>query len=100
VQVGYTYPTSTRLGKTCSWLAPDEETVPNELVKAVNGAIHAAARQSGQVEYLDVSGVFKGHELCSDAPWVHPINAGAEALHPTAAGYEALGQAIAKALLG
>jgi lysophospholipase L1-like esterase len=100
VQVGYALPTSTRLGRTCGWLAPDEETVPNELVKAVNGAIHDATRQSGQVEFLDVSGAFKGHELCSDVPWVHPIDSGVDALHPTVAGYAALGQAIAKALLG
>jgi lysophospholipase L1-like esterase len=100
VQVSYADLTSTRLTKTCSWLASDEERVPNDAVQSVNDAIHAATRQSGQVEFLDVTHVFKGHELCSDDPWVNDVTAGLNALHPTAAGYVALGHAIATALQG
>jgi lysophospholipase L1-like esterase len=100
VQIGYPYITSTKLGQTCSWLASDEETVPNQLVKAVNTAIHAAAQASGEVEFLDQSSVFKGHELCTPNPWVNDLSTGLNALHPTAAGYQAVGRAAARALQG
>jgi lysophospholipase L1-like esterase len=100
VQISYPYLTSTRLGQTCSWLSSDEERVPNQAVSSVNDAIHDATRQDGQVEFLDLSRVFRGHELCSDQPWINAVDAGLSALHPNAAGYVALGQAIAKALQG
>lgn len=95
VQVGYPFVTSTRLGQTCPWLAANEEAVPNAVVALVNAAAATAARRSGQVEYLDVSTVFHGHEMCTADPWANDLSAGINALHPNAAGYLALGRAIA-----
>jgi lysophospholipase L1-like esterase len=98
VHVGYPYLTSTRLNETCPWLAPNEETIPNKVIDAVDAAISSAAGRSGDVEYVDVRTAFRGHELCSDHPWANDVTAGLSALHPNAAGYVALGKVIATAL--
>ena len=99
VHVGYPLLTSEKIGQTCAWLSPSEVAEPNDLIQVVNTAIEKAAKESGQVEYLDVTHAFAGHELCTADPWIYDIT-DAAALHPTAAGYQALAAAIDKGLRG
>jgi lysophospholipase L1-like esterase len=99
VHVGYPLLASERLGDTCTWLAPSEQTVPNDVITAVDKAIKTATAESGLVEYIDVSHALAGHEVCTKDPWVYDLNDPA-ALHPNDAGYVALAAAIDKGLRG
>ena len=99
VHVGYPLITSEQPGQTCSWLSPEEVGEPNAIVEAVDQAIKDAAARSGQVEYVDVTHAFAGHEMCTQDPWVLDAS-DPGALHPNASGYIALAAAIDKGLRG
>jgi lysophospholipase L1-like esterase len=67
-------------------------------VTALNTAITLTAKQSG-LEVIDASDAVKGHELCSDDPWVVGIGAPG-ALHPNSEGQQAIADLVVATLKG
>ncbi|GAB7050024.1 SGNH/GDSL hydrolase family protein [Catenuloplanes indicus] len=59
----------------------------NRVMGGLNAVLAAQAKLAG-VAYVDVEGVFAGHEICSDAPWVAGFEGQADGtiLHPNPAG--------------
>lgn len=69
----------------------------------IAAAVRAARRRGGDVSYVDVTGDFTGHELCSEDQWlygIHPdfdegLNLVQGSYHPTRAGQHAYATAFA-----
>ena len=103
VHVGYPHltPETGRL-VDCGWLSGSERDATVALVDALDAAIAMAteATEDGaDVDYADVRAAFEGHELCTEAPWVHPVlSLASERAHPTIEGHAALAEAVADAL--
>jgi hypothetical protein len=98
VHVGYPRltPPSPRRPVGCLWLPPADQAAAIGIVDAIDATIREAAGAAG-VDYVDVSAVLAGHELCTSAPWVRPILSQG-AVHPTAEGQLAIERAVAAAL--
>jgi GDSL-like Lipase/Acylhydrolase family len=100
----------------CPFYDVDADWAGRSLVPALTGALAAAARATGS-RFLDLSGAFAGHELCSrqaaqstGAPssgtdeWVRFIDLAqqgttAESLHPNYFGQQALGRCLGMAAI-
>jgi lysophospholipase L1-like esterase len=84
----------------CAWLSRSEQDAANRIVLLLDATIRSAAHKtqtSGgpNVEFLDLTSVFHGHELCSGSSWLRPVTiGGAAAAHPTAAGQRAMERAV------
>jgi hypothetical protein len=61
-------------------LAPGDIPLAVEINRGLNQAMETAAKRAG-VRYVDVYAATKGHDICSDEPWI----AGREATHGRAA---------------
>jgi len=99
-----------RTAMGCPMWGTDVEWFRNTLVPRINGAIRQAVHWRTNVQYLDISKAFQGHELCNaanlratyrpvsmqEAEWVnalnHPIDGqySQESFHPNAYGQRAL----------
>jgi lysophospholipase L1-like esterase len=70
---------------------------------ALNDDIAAAAAEAG-VQFVPIPGVFAGHELCTDTPYINPLSLIKGALgdrnigHPNVAGLAAIANAVGSAL--
>jgi lysophospholipase L1-like esterase len=103
VHVTYPYltPAEAPTDPACGWLTEREVPATRQLVADINDAITSAARSFGdddEVEVLDASGAFAGHELCTEQSEVHPITLDADRAHPTTAGYASIAQTVRGAL--
>ena len=89
VVVGYPTitPTTTAASATCPDLLPladGDVAWFGELVARVNASLEAAARTAG-VAFLDLATATRGHDVCSDDPWINgaqPGPDGSRPLHP------------------
>ncbi len=74
-------------GRTCklaSAYATDDHAYINSLIKSLSDALIAAAKEAGAA-WVDVYATSRGHDICSDEPWVNGITddqTRATALHP------------------
>lgn len=90
-----------------SLLLVDKSSVTwmNELTGQLDTAIANAAARVPGARYVDTSGVFAGHELCSGTPWVvPPLTVSAtigrhDWVHPTEDGQNAIARAVAGFIL-
>jgi lysophospholipase L1-like esterase len=88
----------------CAWLSTAEQDAASRIVLLLDTTIRAAARKSEtsggpNIEYLDLTSVLHGHELCSGSSWLRPVTiGGAAAAHPTAAGQKAMERAVQQGL--
>jgi lysophospholipase L1-like esterase len=82
----------------CLWLSPADQVAAAAIVDAIDDTIEAAAGQSAEVAYVDVTDAFADHELCTSSPWVVPLLSPLSRAHPNAAGQRALAEAVAAAL--
>lgn len=84
----------------CGWLGADEQTAGVKLAQKLNDAIEAAADTRSRIEFLDVTDVLDGHELCTIDSWMIDISTfgGTERGHPNASGQFALAGVIASDL--
>jgi len=72
----------------------------------IAAAVQAARQRSANVFYVDVTGDFAGHELCSDDPWLYSLKLSLHegpnllqgSYHPTRAGQAAYAAAFARFL--
>lgn len=92
-----------------NWLDADEQEAAAALVQEISGTIAAAVADSTQgIEYVNVEDALKGHELCTDDPWVNRLALGVldlpmgtrrtEQAHPNTRGQQAYSQAVADRL--
>jgi lysophospholipase L1-like esterase len=102
VHVTYPYLTPAEIptDPACGWLTEPEVPATRQLVADINDAITTAARSfaDDEVEVLDASGAFEGHELCTEESEVHPISLASDRAHPTTAGYASIAQTVRGAL--
>lgn len=71
------------------------------LLPTINDAVADAAAEAG-VTYIDISDAFKGHEICTDDPWINGLRPGTgddfgglspiaiESFHPNQHGHKAI----------
>lgn len=89
-----------------SGISPYEQDALNELGEYVNTELAAVTRQSAaNMEYVDISEALAGHEVGTDDPWIHDLDAGfgwppvsSESFHPTAEGQDAVSGMVQKQL--
>ncbi len=78
-------------------LAKGDVEFVRESYDQLNETIAAAAAEA-DVEYVDVAAASKGHDICSDDPWINgdrdDKSSGAAAYHPTPAEQEAVAELI------
>jgi lysophospholipase L1-like esterase len=105
LHVGYpqlTPPPGEPLGTTCGWIStPAEQEAIAAIVAELDDALDAAVdlTTTKDVEYVDVTNAFAGHELCTATPWVNEVvTLDPGRAHPTSAGYEALAKTVESAL--
>ena len=82
------YPHLYRLNGSCKAGLPDTtRSALNGAVDRLDKVIDERATHHG-FTYVDVTGVFTGHEICSAAPWLHSVSwlAPTESYHPTEQG--------------
>ncbi len=96
----YLTPVEVPTDPACGWLTEPEVPATRQLVADINDAITSAARSLSEddVEVVDASGAFEGHELCTEEPEVHPISLAEDRAHPTTAGYASIAQTVRRAL--
>jgi lysophospholipase L1-like esterase len=72
---------------TCVGLDRTKHVALNNGIDALDAVLQTAAASNG-VTFADVRGQFTGHELCSDADWLHSVDILhiTESYHPTATG--------------
>jgi hypothetical protein len=58
----------------CDWLSDDEQNAAEEISRLINQTIERAASSTPGIEFLDVTDVLKGFELCTEHPWVNEIS--------------------------
>ena len=102
VVVGYPrlVPTSADAVTGCPWLAERERRELNRAADLLSLVTRLSARWVG-AEYVDVRGTLRGHELCTQDPWLHPLGDLTEArswAHPVEKGQQALADAVRPAL--
>jgi hypothetical protein len=102
VHVGYPQLTPS-VGQTpvgCGWLGPDEQWTGERLPEKLNGAIKNAVGRQSRVEFLDVTNILAGHELCTSSSWMHQVNAtdSSERGHPMTMGQLAYEKRVAAGL--
>ena len=79
-----------------SFIGENEQAWLNDRGAHANEAIQEAIRRSGtDVEYVDVSGALKGHEVGTDDPWINDLDLGdfpvsRGSFHPKAEGQAAI----------
>lgn len=111
VVAGYPHLFSLGNDAGCNPLISDEESAwVDRLVDRGNAKIAAAVRtargSSGNVFYVDAASHFRGHELCTEDPWLHSLklsfhegpNLFQGSYHPTAKGQRAYAAAFAEFL--
>ncbi len=102
VHVMYPYltPAEVPTDPACGWLTEPEVPAARQLVADINDAISAAVRSlvDEEVEVVDASGTFVGHELCTEQSEVHAISLAEDRAHPTTAGYASIAQTVRAAL--
>ena len=101
VHVTYPYltPAEVPTDPACGWLTEPEVPATRQLVADINDAITSAARSLAEddVEVVDASGAFEGHELCTEESEVHPISLAEDRAHPTTAGHASIAQTVRRA---
>lgn len=77
-------------------LTPADRRTVARLERTLNDVLARAAADAG-AEYVDMHPVSRGHEICSDDPWVNGIDTDEDralAFHPYAAGQRAVAEQI------
>jgi hypothetical protein len=111
VVAGYPHLFSSGAEAGCNPLiSPVESSWIDRLIDQGNAkiaaAVHAARLASGNVFYVDATGSFAGHELCTDDPWLYSLKLSLHeghnllqgSYHPTRAGQGAYAGAFARFL--
>lgn len=102
VHVGYPQiaPAPDQTPFRCGWLSKREQRVAEELEQGLNGTIFLATETHSRVEYVSVTDILDGHELCTSDSWVVDlsIRGSTEKGHPDADGQGAYAQAVADAV--
>lgn len=97
------YPTITPESGTCPDLLPladGDVAWFGEVVARVNASLEAAARTAG-VEFLDLAQATRGHDVCSDDPWINgaqPGPDGSRPIHPRKVVHELAARMLADLL--
>ncbi|OIV38805.1 hypothetical protein BIV57_03420 [Mangrovactinospora gilvigrisea] len=94
-------------GLGCLAYPSDGRWARDTAVPALARGLRAVAGETG-AGFLDLKGLFDGHEACSPAPWVRGLqldlgagkNAVAGSFHPNAAGHGVMGQCLGAFLHG
>ena len=97
------YPHIFKRGDGCNGYSASDVAEFNTLTDSLNSAIRRAAARVPGVTYVNTTGVFAGHELCSKDPWaVSPRNIlrRHDWLHPNAGGQEAIAEEVSKSIHG
>jgi lysophospholipase L1-like esterase len=100
VLVGYPRLLGTTSGCAAFPVAQADLARARALERALAVALESAARRAGAA-YLDLYALSKGHEICSDDPWVNGAETDQEralAFHPFAEGQQAVADALAEEL--
>lgn len=84
----------------CGWLGEDEQVAAVEIVGDLNFAIQTAAFLTTDVEFISITDVLAGRELCTSDPWMVRVigptwTNGSEQGHPTRQGQNAMAQSVA-----
>ncbi|MGL5811270.1 MAG: SGNH/GDSL hydrolase family protein [Nocardioides sp.] len=100
--VGYPqlFPGGDRPITGCAWLSDDERVALNRTARALNYTIAAEAYAAG-ARYVGVRKSLRGHELCTEDPWVYPIGQDTNTsfwAHPTAPGQAAIAARVERRL--
>lgn len=102
VQVGYPQltPPPSATPVRCGWLAPNEQVAGVRLASKLNGVLEDATELDGQVEFISVANILKGHELCTEDSWVESLGFPKrfEMGHPTRPGQQVYGERVANSL--
>ncbi len=80
--------------------APGDYAFGQRVSQALNAAIERAARRT-RVEFVDMYAASRGHDVCSDDPWVNggqTVEGKALAFHPFAEGEAAVAEQVVHAL--
>lgn len=81
-------------------LADGDVAYAAEVMRRLDTAARAAAREAG-VAFVDVRAVSRGHDICSDDPWIQGVETDPEAAlayHPRAAEQQAVAELVLDAL--
>jgi hypothetical protein len=70
----------------------DARDIGDFLQSKLNGVISDAASRYSDVELVDISNLFAGHELCTTDTWL--LDAAWDAAHPDAEGQVRIGAAV------
>jgi lysophospholipase L1-like esterase len=85
----------------CGWLGEDEQEAGVKMAEKLNGTIYGATQRYDDVDWIDVTDVLDGHELCTRDTWMEPLYirlSGSERGHPRYNGQYAYAQRVAAAL--
>jgi hypothetical protein len=85
----------------CGWLGADEQAAAVEIAGDLNFSIQQAAFLSTEdVEFISITDVLAGHELCTSDAWVEPViiqrrGVASEQGYPTMRGQDAIAASVA-----
>ncbi|RMI29957.1 SGNH/GDSL hydrolase family protein [Nocardia stercoris] len=86
VVLGYPHVETSDAEAYC-WIYADSRAALNAAADHIDAVIQARATAAGAT-YVDTRPYFAGHEVCTDVPWIHTVDAAtSDSYHPTADGY-------------
>jgi lysophospholipase L1-like esterase len=83
----------------CLWLTDAERDGLNSLARRLNATLRDAADLRG-LSYIPQLATLAGHELCTDRPWLFPVDgiSGQRQAHPTGRGLAAIAAVVTERL--
>jgi lysophospholipase L1-like esterase len=89
------------VASSCMTYAEDGRWAAKTAVPALSAGLRKAARAGG-ARFLDLGGLFKGHESCTGQPWVRGVSVGGSnkanlvqgSYHPNSAGHAAFARCL------